>query len=325
LPICAYHDRLKNFVNVHSHFDYGLVSQALCAAIKILLREYVLLINQLDNEFTKGELNLQKLWFYIQPSLRVMENLMGIIYECEKLKGGALLSGLFKLLKNSTDEQTFQVYQFLLDKAFVPYCDMLSKWLYHGVIDDTYEEFMIKERKELNKENINKDFKDNYWEKRFTIREDITPIFLNKFQNEILLTGKYLNVIRECQRNIECPFADELSANYETYIKTMDFTEPILKAYEFANYHLTNLVLVEEQLMNRLRSIKHYFFLDLGDFFVHFMDSAEDELNKPVKNVSKEKIESLLEMSLRTSSANADPFKDDLVCELLNYTLPEQV
>lgn len=55
------------------------------------------------------------------------------------------------------------------------------------------------------------------------------------------------------------------------------------------------------------------------------MDSAEDELNKPVKTVSKEKIESLLEMSLRTSSANADPFKDDLVCELLNYTVPEQV
>lgn len=41
---------------------------------------------------------------------------------------------------------------------------MLSKWIYHGVVDDVYEEFLIKERKELSKENINKDFKDNYWE-----------------------------------------------------------------------------------------------------------------------------------------------------------------
>ena len=77
--------------------------------------------------------------------------------------------------------------------------------------------------------------------------------------------------------------------------------------------------------MNRLRSIKHYFFLDLGDFFVHFLDSAEEELNKGIKSVSKEKLESLLEMSLRTSSANADPFKDDLTCDLYPYTLLEQL
>ena len=57
-------------------FEYGLVSQALCSALKILIREYILLINQLDTEFNKGELNLQKLWFYVQPSLRIMENLM---------------------------------------------------------------------------------------------------------------------------------------------------------------------------------------------------------------------------------------------------------
>mmetsp|Transcript_35536 Transcript_35536/g.32023 ORF Transcript_35536/g.32023 Transcript_35536/m.32023 type:complete len:89 (-) Transcript_35536:1932-2198(-) len=26
LPICQYHDSLKNFINIHSHFEYGLVS-----------------------------------------------------------------------------------------------------------------------------------------------------------------------------------------------------------------------------------------------------------------------------------------------------------
>ena len=28
------------------------------------------------------------------------------------------------------------------------------------------------------------------------------------------------------------------------------------------------------------RSIKHYFLMDLGDFFVQFMDLAEDEMKK---------------------------------------------
>lgn len=65
--------------------------------------------------------------------------------------------------------------------------------------------------------------------------------------------------------------------------------------------------------------------MDQADFFIQFLDSAEDELLKGIKTVSKEKIESLLEMSLRTSCANSDPFKDDLTCELHNYTLIEQV
>jgi gamma-tubulin complex component 2 len=81
----------------------------------------------------------------------------------------------------------------------------------------------------------------------------------------------------------------------------------------------------EENLLSRLVSIKHYFFLDLGDFFVHFLDASEEILDNTTKNVFIEKLESLLEMAIRTSSANSDPFKDDLTCELNSYTLIEQL
>ena len=36
-----------------------------------------------------------------------------------------------------------------------------------------------------------------------------------------------------------------------------------------------------------------------------------------------EKLESYLEMAIRTSSVNADPFKDDVTCELNSYGLIE--
>ena len=71
--------------------------------------------------------------------------------------------------------------------------------------------------------------------------------------------------------------------------------------------------------------MKRYFFIETGDFFVHFIDAAEEELGKNIKTVSKEKLESLLEISVRTSSANQDPFKEDLSCDLYPYTLIEQV
>lgn len=44
LPLCNDHDTVKQFLNLHSQFDYGLVSHALCGAIRVLLKEYVLLM-----------------------------------------------------------------------------------------------------------------------------------------------------------------------------------------------------------------------------------------------------------------------------------------
>lgn len=61
-----------------------------------------------------------------------------------------------------------------------------------------------------------------------------------------------------------------------------------------------------------VRSIKHYFLMDKGDFFVHFMDLTEDELKKPVDDIVPPRLEALLELALRMSTANTDPFKDDL-------------
>lgn len=60
------------------------------------------------------------------------------------------------------------------------------------------------------------------------------------------------------------------------------------------------------------RSIKHYFLMDQGDFYVHFMDLTEEELKRPVDDIIPTRLEALLELALRMSTANTDPFKDDL-------------
>ena len=65
LPLCNNHDFIQEFVNVHSQFEFGLVSHALCGAIRVLLKEYLLLVTQLDTEFMKADLTLQKVWFYL--------------------------------------------------------------------------------------------------------------------------------------------------------------------------------------------------------------------------------------------------------------------
>lgn len=45
---------------------------------------------------------------------------------------------------------------------------------------------------------------------------------------------------------------------------------------------------------------------------MHFMDLTEEELIKPVDDIVPPRLEALLELALRMSTANTDPFKDDL-------------
>jgi gamma-tubulin complex component 2 len=58
---------------------------------------------------------------------------------------------------------------------------------------------------------------------------------------------------------------------------------------------------------------------------VHFMDIAGKELQKSVKMIKLNRLESLLELSLRITSANTDPYKDDLKVKLFPMDLKSMI
>ncbi len=71
--------------------------------------------------------------------------------------------------------------------------------------------------------------------------------------------------------------------------------------------------------------MKHYFLLDNGDWFVHFMDTAHEELCKDTKSINLPRLESMLSLSLVTSIANNDLYKDGLTCTLMNSSALDEV
>ncbi|XP_026550443.1 gamma-tubulin complex component 2-like, partial [Notechis scutatus] len=168
-------------------------------------------------------------------------------------------------------------------------------------------EFMVEEH-ELQKEKIQEDYNDKYWDQRYTIVQQQIPSFLQKVADKILSTGKYLNVVRECGHDVTCPVAKEVVYT----LKEREYVEQIEKAYNYASKVLLDFLIDEKELVAHLRSIKHYFLMDQGDFYVHFMDLTEEELKKPVDDIIPTRLEALLELALRMSTANTDPFKDDL-------------
>ncbi|KAL8168618.1 UNVERIFIED_CONTAM: Gamma-tubulin complex component 2 [Gekko kuhli] len=235
--------------------------------------------------------------------------------------GGSTLSLLHDKTFNYTgDSQAQELCLYLTKAASVPYFEILEKWIYRGIIHDPYGEFMVEEH-ELQKEKIQEDYNDKYWDQRYTLVQQQIPSFLQKIGDKILSTGKYLNVVRECGHDVTCPVAKEVIYT----LKEREYVEQIEKAYNYASKVLLDFLMEEKELVARLRSIKHYFLMDQGDFYVHFMDLTEEELKKPVEDIIPTRLEALLELALRMSTANTDPFKDDLKIYLMPHDLITQL
>jgi gamma-tubulin complex component 2 len=324
LPLASHYSMVMRFIQEKSHFEYGQVNHALTAAMNSLIKDYMVLVAQLETANRKGNFSLHKLWFFIQPTLHTMEILANIASTISKsgATGGKVLSLLHERTTSYTGDTTGQeLCLFLTQKACAPYMEILEKWMYKGIICDPYEEFLVEDNEIIQLEELPLDYSADYWEKRYKIRRERIPVFLERVADVILRTGKYLNVIRQCGKNLKYPHAEEIVYT----IKERKYVEAIEKAYHFASKTLLNLLMQEYDLLGRLRSVKHYFLLDQGDFIVQFMDSCESELSKNIDDIVPTRLGPLLELALRTSAANGDPYKDDMRTELLPYDLMFQM
>lgn len=341
LPLCGHYQMVSEFINQRSRFEYGRVAHALAAAMRKLVGEYNVLVAQLEFQMDKGELSLQKTWFYLQPAMKSMAILAKVTERTVGTVGGGLLNALATLRKGTGDSTAQETYGFLLRNAAYPYLEMLELWIYHGVIKDPFKEFMIEVDEEATKGTLNDDFNARYWDRRYTIRSkesemsmlhhkgdsdcsgndlECVPFFLRRVSDKVLTTGKYLNVVRECGRWVSSSFAGKIQFTDEDHA----YERIVSNAHEYASQLLLNLLLKEEKLLDRLGSLKHYFLLNQGDFFVHFMDMAQSELVKPASSIAINRLQSLLDMALRLRNLD-DPYQEDLTCELVPYSLIEHV
>jgi gamma-tubulin complex component 2 len=354
LKMATHYSAMEAFVEIQSRAEYGAVSHALCAAIRKLLKDYLILIAQLEGQllnnptFTLHQLHLHtmptsqclaQLYSMGQELLRrnglldqdldeSMEDFGDVDNILEQLKeGGDLVPGamaskkickggnILRLLTErlatfSGDPTTKSLIQSLLRDASRPYMNMLNEWLHHGGIKDPHAEFLVKEQKWIKREKLEEDYTDEYWEKRYTIRDKEVPPQLDSVRDKVLLAGKYLNVVRECG-------GVDISKAVQDVPKTLDdprFLDNVNAAYIYANASLLNLLLTKNSLTTRFRSLKHYFFLDRSDFFSYFLELSASELRKHARHVNEGKLQSLLDIVLRQpgSIAAQDPFKEDV-------------
>ena len=62
-----------------------------------------------------------------------------------------------------------------------------------------------------------------------------------------------------------------------------------------------NILMRDYQVLDILAFMKRYFLLDQGDFFVHFLDMAEDELLQEMSAVSRGRVQNWMALSIQMS------------------------
>ena len=171
----------------------------------------------------RQELTLQNMRFYLQRANRTMTALQHICYDIHMNKekkmnlmssvstswsmhkdnsedimdmesmmiplgcrGGALLNMLQKHINLSGEKHVRILYNKLLKAACLPYFDMLSNWIYRGIITDIYGEFMIQEKTHLKKEDVAQEYNNEYWTGRYSLNRLQIPSILFDYQDIIV-------------------------------------------------------------------------------------------------------------------------------------------
>ncbi|KAG9228192.1 Spc98 family-domain-containing protein [Amylocarpus encephaloides] len=367
LKMATHYGAIEAFVEVQSREEFGAVNHALCAAIRKLLHDYLILIAQLETQFlTNPSFTLHVLNLHTLPTSQMMFQVYSLGHEILKrnslleddltdsddelddinnileslreggdlqpgnipgkkiCKGGSVLGLITKRLETmSGDPAARALLTSLLRDASRPYMMMLNEWLHHGSIKDPHAEFLVREQKSIKRERLEVDYTDEYWERRYTIREQDVPPQLEGVKGKVLLAGKYLNVVRECGGVDVSKAVTDVPRSFDDN----RFLDNVNNAYAHANQSLLELLLTTHALPARLRSLKHYFFLDRSDFFTYFLELGTSELSKPVKKVNTSKLQSLLDLVLRQpgSVAAQDPFKEDIKVEMNEISLTDSL
>ena len=186
LPLAEDASYLAKWVALRQRHEFGLVAHALSAELKTVLKDFALLVAQLETQqrtpSRSGGLTLQLLWFLVQPSLQTLALLRRVCEAAAEQTGGALLTVLHRQATMVGDSKSRLLLLSLLEKASVPFFEMLARWIFAGGIVDRYSEFMVEEHSNPGATHgglaTAADFNAEYWDRRYTPRSAMVPDFI---------------------------------------------------------------------------------------------------------------------------------------------------
>ncbi|KAJ1754619.1 gamma tubulin complex Spc97/GCP2 subunit Alp4, partial [Coemansia sp. RSA 1591] len=83
LPLVLMHKRIDCFTTTYAHRRAGVVNQALCAAIRVVLKDYYAMVSRLENlertSIDSSPYTLQQMWYHLYPHMQTFERLVHLV------------------------------------------------------------------------------------------------------------------------------------------------------------------------------------------------------------------------------------------------------
>lgn len=205
----------------------------------------------------------------------------------------------------------------------------------------------------------------NYWDTRYRINPSKLPVFLKRHESIIYKTGKYVSIINKVRQlysrtsgagtahgsthklagsslaasdmsvstssssttslvaTTRTPRPQSLEYSFDecTYLASIE------AAYEEASGQLLEILMHQSQLVETLSAVRHYLLQSQGDFLVHFISFASEDLCRRTDSVVQHRLDSMMGMATGISVGAGDRayLKDDPHIEFVGKSFLKQI
>lgn len=102
LPLAAMHDYIKLFEELHGTINKTLQMQGFSDGLYTIRKEYYLVLNMIEGEMAANNIDIQKLWYYLQTSIKIFESVTKLLKDIDKKKESELTT-LYNYLTTAID------------------------------------------------------------------------------------------------------------------------------------------------------------------------------------------------------------------------------
>lgn len=192
---------------------------------------------------------------------------------------------------------------------------MLSQWIFHGELDDSYQEFFIALQSTADTASEG----ESLWNEKYIINEAMLPGFIPLDQaKKILSTGKAISLLVEVsnQHAFMSEGYEELKKAFEATEVELLFKESNVEgsekgefrklldlAYRETSLRARKILFEDYKLMSHLCGIRQFLLLGQGDFIRHLMDLLASELDRPARKLQMHALNGLLNSAIRATNA----------------------
>lgn len=206
-----------------------------------------------------------------------------------RCKGGVALNILYSQIADHTgNHQAFNFLTTIYNLISIDYVAMLNKWLGDGIVDDQFDEFLIKENAVSSIFDANS---EKYWDELYTIRIDglVHQCSFNETQAKLLATGKYLNVFKACA-NINDFLGFDEGMEPIASLHPQELEVKLARYFDRANRLMLKLLFDGMEVTNLVSTLQQTYLVNNSFHLDSFVAKSFNELRKNKHGISTSRL-----------------------------------